>query len=253
MSAAIKPGCEPLSAEGSATGVLIIHGFTGSPVSMRPLATRFVDAGYSVEMVLLPGHGTSLEDMKRTTFSDWSLAAEQALLNLSARTERVVVVGLSMGGLIACWLAERHPTLAGIVVINPIIESLGAEMEEGIAAMIDAGVDEADGIGSDIAKEGVEESSYSKTPLAPLLSMLTAANEISANLSKIVCPVLCFRSSQDHLLEANHSDRLMNDVAGPAERIVLDNSYHVATLDYDADLVETQALAFVERLVEEQV
>ena len=219
---------------------------------MRPLATRFVDAGFSVELLLLPGHGTSLEDMKQSTFADWSGHVEAAYVGLAARTERVFVVGLSMGGLLTCWLAERHPEIAGIVVINPIIESLGSEIEEGIAALIEAGVDESDGIGSDIAKEGVNESSYAMTPLLPLLSMLEAATDVSSNLSKITCPVLCFRSTQDHVLEANHSEHLMASVAGPAERIILENSYHVATLDYDAELVEIQTLAFVERLIEEQ-
>ncbi len=252
MTVSIKPGCEPLSAEGNATGVLVLHGFTGSPKSMRPLATRFVDAGYSVEMILLPGHGTSIEDMKQTTFEDWSSAAEAALLALEARSERVFVVGLSMGGLLTCWLAERHPEIAGIVVINPVVESLGAEIEEGVAALIEAGMDETEGIGSDIAKEGVDESSYGATPLVPLLSMLQAAGDVAQNLSKITCPVLCFRSEQDHVLQQHHTDRLMADVGGPAERIMLEKSYHVATLDYDAALIETQALAFVERLVEEQ-
>jgi carboxylesterase len=253
MTAPIKPGCEPLSAEGNATGILVIHGFTGSPVSMRPLATRFVDAGYSVELVLLPGHGTSLEEMKRTGFADWSQHVEHCYETLAARTERVFVIGLSMGGLLTCWLAQRHQDIAGIVVINPLIESLGSEIEEGVSALIEAGMDETDGIGSDIAKERVNESSYHKTPLVPLLSMLEAAAVVSTELSTISCPVLCFRSSQDHILESSHSDLLMASVAGPAERIILENSYHVATMDYDAELIETQALAFVERLVEEQL
>ena len=75
---------------------------------MRPLATRFVDAGFSVELLLLPGHGTSLEDMKQSTFADWSGHVEAAYVGLAARTERVFVVGLSMGGLLTCWLAERR-------------------------------------------------------------------------------------------------------------------------------------------------
>ena len=112
-------GCEPLSVNGGPVGVLVLHGFTGSPFSMRPLAERFADAGFSVEMPLLPGHGTAVEDMIPTRFEDWSGGAEAAFQSLAARTEKVFVVGLSMGGTLTCWLAEKHPTIAGIVLVNP--------------------------------------------------------------------------------------------------------------------------------------
>lgn len=109
---AVIPGAEPFSARGGAHGALVLHGFTGSPQSMRGLARAFAAAGYAVELPLLPGHGTSVDDMATTTFADWSGAVERAYADLAARCDRVVVSGLSMGALLAAWLAPRHPEIA---------------------------------------------------------------------------------------------------------------------------------------------
>src|SRR5688500_12504517 len=121
-SAPVLPGAEPFSAAGGQAGVLVLHGFTGNPQSMRGLAQAFADAGFTVEMPLLPGHGTVVADMIPTRWEDWSGAAEAAYADLASRCEKVVVAGLSMGGTITCWLAANHPEIAGIVVVNPAVE-----------------------------------------------------------------------------------------------------------------------------------
>src|SRR5690349_17638544 len=119
----IIPGAEPMSVEGGPVGVLVLHGFTGNPQSMRPLAEGFAAAGYSVEMPLLTGHGTVVEDMLDTTWADWSADAEAAYQRLAARTETVVVAGLSMGGSLTLWLATQHPELPGIICVNPATQA----------------------------------------------------------------------------------------------------------------------------------
>lgn len=99
-------GAEPFSAAGTnGHGVLVCHGFTGNPQSMRGLATAFAAAGFTVELPLWPGHGTSIDDMLETSWDDWSVAAETAFAELSSRCTSVVVAGLSMGGTLAAWLA----------------------------------------------------------------------------------------------------------------------------------------------------
>jgi carboxylesterase len=248
VSASINPGCEPLSVPAGPTGVLVLHGFTGCPDSMRGIAEQMANAGFSVEMPLLPGHGTAVEDMIPTRFSDWSGAAESAYRLLAAHCDRVVVVGLSMGGTLSAWLAERHPEIAGLALINPLVEHPGTEMTEGIKALLDAGLDTIDGLGSDIAKEGVAEKSYPSTPVAPLLSLFDAVEEVSAGLGSIACPVLLFSSIDDHVVPPSNGPHLMASVRGPIEQIVLERSFHVATLDHDAPLIEAEAVAFVERL-----
>jgi carboxylesterase len=160
MTAPVLPGAEPLSAVGGADGALVLHGFTGNPFSMRGVAEQLVMAGLSVELPLLPGHGTSMEDMVGTRWSDWSAAAEATYVDLAARCDRVVVVGLSMGGTLATWLAERHPQISGLVLINPLVESPGPELIEAIDQMLEAGAEIAPGIGSDIAMPGATELSY---------------------------------------------------------------------------------------------
>ena len=119
----VLAGAEPFSASGGPHGALVVHGFTGCPQSMRGLAQAFAAAGFATELPLLPGHGTSVDDMLATRWADWSGAAESAYDELAARCDRVVVAGLSMGGTITAWLATRHPEIAGLVLVNPAVEA----------------------------------------------------------------------------------------------------------------------------------
>src|SRR6202041_97733 len=113
--ATIMPGAEAYSAQGDRRGALIIHGFTGCPQSMRPLAEAFAAAGFTVELPRLPGHGTTPEDMAKYRWADWTAAVEAAYQDLAKRTGKMVVAGLSMGGSLTLWVAEQHPEVAGIV------------------------------------------------------------------------------------------------------------------------------------------
>ena len=237
-------GCEPWSAEGGSNGVLVLHGFTGNPQSMRPLAQAFAAAGFTVDLPLLPGHGTAVEDMIPTRWDDWSGAAEAHFQALAARCDRVLVAGLSMGGALTCWLAERHPHLPGIVLVNPMVQAPAVELIEGGQALLDAGVATIDGIGSDIKKEGPVEAAYPGTPLAAGLSLFEAVADIGAHLGDIHCPVLLFSSRDDHVVDPVNGDVLETAVRGPVERIVLEDSYHVATLDNDAPRIEARAVEF---------
>ncbi|MDG1086240.1 MAG: alpha/beta fold hydrolase, partial [Acidimicrobiales bacterium] len=171
----VLPGAEPLSHEAGPIGVLVIHGFTGSPQSMRPIADACIAAGHTVEMPRLPGHGTTVDDMLTTSWDNWSHHVEQSYLDLAQRCEKVFVTGLSMGGALTLWLASRHPGIAGIAVINSAGEP-NAERTAGLAAVIDSGQVTIDAIGNDIAKPGVVELAYDKTPLAPLLSLVHAVD-----------------------------------------------------------------------------
>jgi carboxylesterase len=226
--------------------VLVLHGFTGNPQSMRPLAEALGAAGFTVELPLLPGHGTAVEDMVPTRWEDWSGAAETAYQDLTARCEAVVVTGLSMGGTLTCWLAERHPEIAGIALVNPQIDPPDAELRTGLQALLDSGVETFDGIGSDIKKEGSTESAYPGTPLAALLSLFEGNDDVSARLGEIRCPTLLLSSRQDHVVAPVSGDVLERSVGGPVERVYLENSYHVATLDWDAPLIEEKVVAFAD-------
>jgi carboxylesterase len=240
----VLEGAEPFSAAGGPEGVLVLHGFTGNPQSMRPLAEAMADAGFTVELPLLPGHGTSIEDMVTTRWADWSAAAERAYEELAARCSAVVVAGLSMGGTLTLWLAERHPEIAGIVLVNPLAEPPGDDVRDMLTATLESGTELAPGIGSDIAKEGTVELAYAELPLAAVLSLFEAAEDVAVDLAQVGCPVLLLSSRQDHVVEPGSGDLVAGTVSGPVERVWLERSYHVATLDYDQDEIESRALAF---------
>ena len=240
-------GAEPQSWAGGPDGVLVLHGFTGNPSSMRPLATAFAGAGFTVELPRLPGHGTTVEEMMTTGWADWSGAADEAYRSLAARCERVVVAGLSMGGTLTCWLAIRHPDIAGIVCVNPMVEPPAESFMDMMRATLEQGVAIIPGIGSDIARPGVTESAYLGTPIAPLLSLLEAVIGMAPRLPEIRCPVLLLNSPQDHVVPPSASDLLASSVSGPIERVTLARSYHVATLDYDREEIETRAVDFAQK------
>jgi carboxylesterase len=185
--------------------------------------------------------------MLTTGWADWSAAAESALEALQARTESVVVAGLSMGGSLTCWLATRHPELAGIICVNPAVQ-VDPGMRGLVASMVDSGADRMDAIGNDVADPEVVELAYDQTPLPPLLTMFDAAQEVGQQLGAITCPLLLMTSPQDHVVPPADSDVLAAAVAGPVERISLDRSFHVATIDFDRDLIARSALDFVARV-----
>ncbi|MDE3108057.1 MAG: alpha/beta fold hydrolase [Acidobacteriota bacterium] len=248
MTTMILPGAEPLFVNQGPDGVLVLHGFTGNPTSMRALAEGFVDAGYSVSLPRLPGHGTSVEDMMTTNWADWSSAALAAYDELAATCARVVVVGLSMGGGLSAYVAERRE-VAGVVFINPIVKHPGSELADGIQQLIDGGMESFESIGSDIKKEGSVESSYSATPLRCVLSLFGGLDEdVTPGLATISAPALLFSSREDHVVTPDNGDLLVAQVTGPIERLWLEDSYHVATLDNDAALLERTALSFVAKV-----
>lgn len=227
----------------------MLHGFTGNPASMRSIAERCAQAGYSVELPRLPGHGTSVEDMMTTTWSDWSKAAEAAYDALDEGCDQVALVGLSMGGSLVAYLAENRSNVAGCVFINPLVKPLPAELLEGLDQLLDAGVESYESIGSDIKKEGAVEASYDATPLLPAKSLFEGVAGVHEHLPKITAPSLLLSSREDHVVTSDNGDDLVALVSGPVERVWLENSYHVATMDNDQELVESLTLDFLARVL----
>jgi carboxylesterase len=244
----VLPGAEPFSAPGGPHGALVLHGFTGNPQSMRGLAEAFAGAGFAVELPRLPGHGTAIEDMLETTWEHWSGTAEATYADLASRCDKVVVGGLSMGGTLTLWLAERHREIAGIVLVNPAAEPPAESFREMLQGILDSGNPTMPAVGNDIADPNGNELAYDSTPVAPLLSMFDAVTEIAAGLGNIECPVLLMNSPQDHVVPPSSSDLIAAGVSGPLERVTLERSYHVATLDYDKDEIERRAVEFAKKV-----
>jgi carboxylesterase len=246
------PGAESWSfvADPSSTvGALCLHGFTGNPSSMRGVAEAFAAAGFHVELPRLPGHGTVIEEMIPTGWADWLGEAEAALERLSSRCERIVVAGLSMGGALTLRLGADHPELAGLVCINPAAQPQPDEVVQMLQEFVGDGLEVIPGIGGDIADPDAVESAYPGTPVRPMLSLvLDGLGPLAATYPSTTTPLLLLTSPQDHVVAPEQADYLQSNYGGAVHRILLERSYHVATQDYDKDLIEAEAVAFARKV-----
>ena len=244
----VLPGAESWSRSGAAVGVLLCHGFTGTPQSLRPWGEQLAAAGYSVEVPLLPGHGTVWQDMNRSTWQEWYACVDAALTRLRESCSTTFVGGLSMGGCLALRLAEQRPQdVAGLVVVNPGIRFDRAQLK--LLPVLKHVVGSLPGIGSDIKKPGSKELAYDRTPLKALASNLEMCADVTAGLSKITQPMLLLRSTEDHVVPATSSAQVLRSISSTdTTEILLTDSYHVATLDNDAERIFKESLAFISRL-----
>jgi len=235
--------------DGGDVGVLLCHGFPGAPGSMRAWADFLVAKGYSVRLPLLPGHGTRWQDANRTTFDDWLGEVTVALRDLKDRCRAVVVCGLSMGGTLTLRLAELYPeALAGIVLVNPSVLTLRKDAKY-LLPVLRYVVPAYPGIIGDIAKPGVEEPGYKYIPVKAMYSLSRAWPVVRAELPKITVPVLLMHSRVDHIVEPVNAQVIRDEISSTdVTDIVLDRSYHVATLDYDAELIFTSSVEFIEKV-----
>jgi carboxylesterase len=244
----ILPGAEPFGHDGSSVGVLLCHGFTGTTQSLRPWAEHLRDAGVTVRLPRLPGHGTTWQELNRTRWQDWYAEVEAAFEDLHTRCDRVVVGGLSMGGALATRLAEQHgERVAGLVLVNPAYRSEDPRLRA--LPVLKHLVPSLAGIGSDIALAGATELAYTRTPLRALHSVLDFWAVVVPDLPRVTQPVLLLRSARDHVVPASSSALLLSRISSrDVTEIVLENSYHVATLDHDAPRILAESVRFVERV-----
>jgi carboxylesterase len=238
----------PAPLDGRRVGVLLIHGFTASPASMVPWGRYLAGQGFGVAVPLLPGHGTTWQDMNRTGWADWCGEVERAFEKLRADSDQVVVGGLSMGGgLVLQLAADRSREIAGVMVVNPAVNI--ARFDVKLVPVLKYVVPAMPGIGSDIKKPGVEEHGYRRTPLRAAHSMRTGWRTLREDLPKVTQPLLVFRSTVDHVVDPSSGALIRARVSSRdlTERI-LENSYHVATLDNDAPIVFEESSQFVRRV-----
>jgi carboxylesterase len=242
----LLPGAEPYAADGGPVGVLVVHGFTGCPQSMRPWAEHLAAAGYTVSLPRLPGHGTRWEDLQLTRWPDWYGEVDNAVSALRARCDSVFVMGLSMGGTLSLRLAEQRPDdVAGLVLVNPSIMMKDPRLI--VMPILRRIMATQPGIGSDIKKSGPVELAYDKVPLQAFASMMDLWKQARADLGRIRAPVLLFHSSVDHVVQPVNSETLLKELSCPVEERLLENSYHVATLDNDAPMIFAGSVDFVQK------
>jgi len=241
----LMPGAEPWAADGDSTGVLFIHGFTGSPQSMRYWAERIQESGRTVVIPRLPGHGTTKRDLANYAPEDWIRTAEEALTGLFERCEKVFICALSMGGTLTYDLATRYSDrLAGIIVVNGPVYSKDPRAK--LAPLVGKLNLFLKGPGNDIADPGATEVAYSHVSTIAAAKLLKFMAEVQRRLGRVTCPALIFTSAQDHIVHPSNGPYIYEHISSKDKRhVVLEKSYHVATLDYDKDLIVAETEAFI--------
>jgi carboxylesterase len=237
----------PAEADGRRVGVLLCHGFTGSPASMVPWGRYLAEQGFGVAVPRLPGHGTTWQEMNRTVWADWYGEVERALDKLTANCDQVVVGGLSMGGGLALQLAaDRGREVAGLVLVNPAVAT--ARKDVLALPILKHVVGSFPGITNDI-KKGGEEFGYTRTPLKAAHSMMSSWKALRQDLPRVTQPILLFRSAEDHVVDPSSAKAILGSVSSrDVTEQILENSYHVATLDNDAPTIFEESARFVRRV-----
>ncbi len=225
------------------TAVALFHGFTSGPHSVTPWAQALAAAGAQVEVPLLPGHGTRWEDLETVTVHDLRAAARDTVDDLLLRHRQVAVGGLSMGGALALDAAAHRPVRAAVVV-NPALRfsSPAAPFAPALRHLVRSVAPIAD----DAVRPGVQEHAYPRTPVAGVAQLGRLQAAVRRGLHRIEAPVLAFASRTDHVVPARSVTTLAQGLPeGLLTVRPLYNSFHVATLDWDAPLIHEESVRFL--------
>lgn len=247
----LMAGAEPFASDGTGdaarTGILVVHGFTGSPKSVRPWGQALAERGWAVRVPRLPGHGTRWQDLNVTAWQDWYAEVDRNVAELRSRCDAVFVMGLSMGGTLTLRAAEQHgDAIRGIVLVNPSVHT--ERRDAVLLPVLKSLVPSFPGISNDIAMPGQDEGAYDRLPLRGAHSLSQLWSVVRADIAKVTQPLLLFRSAVDHVVEPSNARWILEHVASSdVEEVVLPRSFHVATLDYDAQAIVDGSIAFVER------
>src|SRR4051812_48282490 len=241
----MRPEAEPFAVDGAPVGVVLCHGLTGMPGSMRPWAEALAAAGLTVRLPRLPGHGTRWQDANKVTWQDWLDEVERALDEVRSRCEQTFVIGLSMGGTLALRLAEqRGDDVSGVVVVNPSLFTTRKDAK--LLPLLRLVVPSMPPVGSDVKKPGVVEPAYDRLPVKAAYQLSLLWKLTNAELEKLTQPLLVFTSRDDHVVEPANSTRLIEGAAATDKRQVwLEDSFHVATMDNDFPRIVDDTLAFI--------
>lgn len=240
--AGARPWAGPPAAGRPRVGALLLHGFTGSPASVRPWGEALAAAGLHVAAPRLPGHGTSVEDLDRSSWRDWYALARADLLRVRERCDVVVVGGLSMGGALALRLAAREAAAVdAVAVVNPAV--LLGDPRLAALPLLRLLRRDVPGVADDIALEGVTEVGYERVPLRALTSFVALMAGVRDELHRVQQPLLVATSAHDRVVPPRSAALVRSATSSRDVRDVrLPRSRHVATLDHDAPVVVAETL-----------
>lgn len=240
----LMPGAEPYHHRAGPVGVLLCHGFTGTPQSLRPWAEYLAAHGLTVSLPRQPGHGTTWQEMNRTRWEDWYAELDLALAELTGRCAEVFVAGLSLGGCLALRLAEVHgPAVRGLVLVNPSLVRDVWLLR--LAPVLKWVVPSVPGVTGDIKKPGVREVGYDRVPVRAAASLPRLWSLVQRELDKVTQPVLVYHSPHDHVVKPASVRMLQQRLGKNLSVVECPDSYHVATLDNDAAMIFEGSIEFI--------
>ena len=225
-------------------GVLVCHGFGGSPRSIQEVGLRLAEAGYTVALPLLAGHGSTPEAMERSRWTEWAADVERAFGWLRERTDTIFLFGLSMGGTLVLWMAERHPEAAGLITVNAIVRH---PRERSMRILGRLGLPRwAKAIGNDAKLAGVDEKAYDRIPVRSARQLALLVANVRQGLSRVRCPALVFSSVTDHVVPPANQKEILGSISSADKTLIeLFDSYHVATMDNDKERILAGTLEFI--------
>jgi carboxylesterase len=249
---ALIPTAEPFFFPGDRTGCLLVHGFTGTPKEMRWLGEYLSSQGYTVLGVRLAGHATQPKDMLRVHWTDWVASVEDGWNMLSDCTDRVVIMGLSMGGILSLLFAAHFP-VAGVVAMStphhlpddprlPYIKLLSR-----IQPSVPKGP--PDWRDPEVVQRHVDYPDYPTRSLAELRDLVA---EMRVSLPKVTAPTLLIYSKGDRTVRAEerHTEQICDSLGSTDKQTLwVENSGHVVTEDAAREQVFQAVAGFVARIV----
>ncbi len=248
----VHRNAQPFYSEGEGIMCLLVHGFTGSPSEMRVLGDYLKEKGYGVSGILLPGHGTSPEDLAKTAWPDWYKAVEEEYLRLREQNDYVIPIGLSMGGILSLHLSSQYD-VPGVVALSapvyignrkayfaPLLKFFYNYHQKPVAV--------------EQWQKEIENGhfSYNITPVKSLASLLKLISMVKKELPRIKVPALIIQSWQDRTVNPQSAQYLYDNLGSEDKELIwLEKSGHVITLGQEREQVFKAVEKFIRRIVME--
>ncbi len=240
------PNSAGFTLPGGKIGILVIHGFTGSPVTVKPWAEFLNQQGYTVSTPCLPGHGSTWQQMNESTWQDWYKAVEESFLELQGKCNRIFIAGFSMGGALALKLAQiRGSEIEGLILLNPSVHDRRLILK--LTPLLKFIIPSIKKGPTDIAKSNPPKHSYGRTPLKALDSLRKLWVNVERDLYLVDLPMLVAYSINDHAVDPENSSTVIDNVSSNHIReVVFEKSFHNVPLDYDLDKLNIESKIFIE-------
>ena len=240
------PNSAGFTLPGGKIGVLVIHGFTSTPISIAPWAKFLNNSGYTVIAPLLPGHGTTWQQMNQTTWQQWYDEVEKSFLQLKQSCDRVFIAGFSMGGALALRLCQiRGSEVEGLIVLNPSVHDRRWFMK--LLPVLKFLIGSVAKGPTDVAAPNPPLHSYARTPLKALDSLRNLWKLVERDLYLIDLPIMVAYSVNDHAVDPENSMTVIDNVFSVDIReVAFENSFHNVALDFDVEQLNIESKIFIE-------